>query len=172
MSEVFLRQVVSFASARLMSIVVSRLAFFALAIGLPMAVVSNAVNAQETADKPKASSEKPLSVELNKLEKLDGGCRAYVVVTNKSAVSYRTMQLDLVLFRSDGIIGRRLALELAPIPKEKRRVKLFDLDGVSCDDVGTFLINDIMECRSDDGPADDCLSKMAVTSRTNAKLSK
>ena len=28
-------------------------------------------------------------------------------------------------------------------------MKLFDLDGIACDKIGSFLVNDIMDCKSD-----------------------
>ena len=67
-----------------------------------------------------------LSVELNKLETQDKGCRAYVVVNNAGATAYRSVKLDLVLFQPDGIIGKRFAVDLAPLKPQKRTVKLFD----------------------------------------------
>src|SRR5690606_17951637 len=56
-----------------------------------------------------------LTVELNKLESQGSGCRAYMVVQNDSDTSYKAFKLDLVLFQSDGVIGRRFAMDLAPL---------------------------------------------------------
>lgn len=119
-----------------------------------------------------AAPKAPISVELNKLETLDTGCRAYVVVTNTTDAAYATLKLDLVMFKPDGVIGRRFAVDLAPLRKDKRSVKLFDLSGIGCDDVGNLLINDVLECRNDEGPVEDCLSRLSVTSLTKASLSK
>ena len=119
-----------------------------------------------------AAPKAPISVELNKLETLDTGCRAYVVVTNTTDVAYATLKLDLVMFKPDGVIGRRFAVDLAPLRKDKRSVRLFDLSGIGCDDVGNLLINDVLECRNDEGPVEDCLSRLSVTSLTKASLSK
>lgn len=128
----------------------------------------------EAPAKQSASNEPAdLSVELNKLESVDKGCRAYVVVKNSGDTNYQTFKLDLVLFQTDGIIGRRFALDLAPLKPEKRVVKLFDLDGTTCDRIGTLLINDVLECKSDAGSSDNCLARMSVSSRApNVQLSK
>jgi hypothetical protein len=113
-----------------------------------------------------------LSVELNKLEPQGGGCRAYLVVTNEGATQYQSLKLDLVLFQPDGVIGRRFAIDLAPLKASKRTVKLFDLDGIICDQIGSLLINDVVECKSDAGPLDDCLAAMTVKSLTAVQLTK
>lgn len=113
-----------------------------------------------------------LSVELNKLEPQGSGCRAYVVVQNDSATQFQTVKLDLVLFQQDGVIGRRFAIDLAPLKPQKRTVKLFDLDGLACDRIGSLLINDVVECKTAEGPLDDCLAGLSVKSLTNVQLTK
>jgi hypothetical protein len=113
-----------------------------------------------------------ISVELNKLEPQGASCRAYLVVNNESTTQYQTLKLDLVLFQPDGVIGRRFAIDLAPLKPSKRAVKLFDLDGVACDKIGNFLINEVVECKTDAGPATDCLAGITVKSLTPVQLTK
>ena len=112
------------------------------------------------------------SLELNKLETTDKGCRAYVVVNNTTDVSYSAYKLDIILFQSDGVIGKRFALDLSPFKAQKKSVKLFDLEGVACDKIGSFLINEVMECKTDAGPATDCLQRLATSTLTKVQLSK
>lgn len=113
-----------------------------------------------------------VAIELNKLEPTEKGCRVYVVVNNTSETAYQAYKLDLVLFQPDGIIGKRLALDLAPIRASKRTVKLFDFDAVPCDRIGSLLINDMLDCRSEAGPQGDCLAGLTLSSLTSVKLSK
>ncbi|WP_083567459.1 hypothetical protein [Hyphomicrobium sp. CS1GBMeth3] len=115
---------------------------------------------------------KALTVELNKLDTQGTGCRAYVVVQNDDDASYKTFKLDLVLFQSDGIIGRRFAMDLGPLKAKKRTVKLFDLDNIPCDNIGSFLINDVVECASETGPVENCLAGVTVKSLAKAQLQK
>ena len=112
-----------------------------------------------------------LAVELNKLESQKDSCRAYIVVTNNSPTAYQVLKLDLVLFQPDGVIGRRFALDLGPLRAQKRSVKLFDID-TPCDQVGSLLINDVLECNGETGSIPNCLADMTATSLTKAKLSK
>jgi hypothetical protein len=77
-----------------------------------------------------------------------------------------------VLFKPDGVIGKRFAVDLAPLKADKRTVKLFDIEDTACEEVGSFLINDVMECKADTGPLTDCLKDLNVSSRTNVELTK
>lgn len=113
-----------------------------------------------------------ISVELNKLEPNGSNCRAYLVVNNESKTGLKAFKLDLVLFQSDGVIGRRFAVDLAPLRPSKRSVKLFDIEGTSCDSVGSFLINDVVECEAESGQIDDCLGAISPSSLSQVKLTK
>lgn len=113
-----------------------------------------------------------IAIELNKLEQTEKGCRVYVVVNNSGEAAYQAYKLDLVLFQPDGVIGKRLALDLAPIRAAKRTVKLFDFDAVPCDRIGSLLVNDMLDCRTDAGAQSDCLAGLTLSSLTSVKLSK
>ena len=134
---------------------------FVAATPLPLQQEANAQQDQDA-----------ISVELNKLEPSEKGCRAYIVISNTSSTAYDAFKLDLVMFKTDGIIGRRFALNLAPMRPSKRTVKLFDLDETKCDEIGSFLVNDVMECRTGDQTNEDCLARLKVSSLTNVDISK
>jgi hypothetical protein len=113
-----------------------------------------------------------LSIELNKLEPQDGGCRAYLVVTNKKQGVYKSLKLDLVLFQPDGIINKRFALEIGPLKAGKRTVKLFDIEATPCEQVGSVLLNDVLACEIEPAETADCLDEIATSSLTKAELTK
>ena len=117
-------------------------------------------------------AEAGLSIELNKLEPAEHGCRAYFVITNQSSTAYDVFKLDLVLFQTDGVIARRFAIDLGPVKPDKRSVKLFDIDAIPCEQVGSLLINDVLECKSEPGPTPDCLAEITPSSLTKAQLTK
>ena len=112
------------------------------------------------------------TLELNKLEATDKGCRAYVVVNNPTDVNYPAYKLDVILFQADGVIGKRFALDLSPLKPQKKSVKLFDLDNLACDKIGSFLINDVLECKTDQGPATDCLQHLTTSTLAKVQFSK
>jgi hypothetical protein len=122
---------------------------------------------------PAAATAAPaITVELNKLETVDKGCRVYTVVDNPSSTTFQTLKLDLILFHTDGVIGRRLALDLAPLKSQKKTVKMFDLEGTPCDKIGSFLVHDIMECKSEAGALDKCLDAISLKSLSNVQIAK
>jgi hypothetical protein len=133
-----------------------------------------------------------IPIELNKLEPLpasaavpgtspapSAGCRVYVVVTNPDPEPISQLRLDLVLFGTDGVIDRRIALDLAPLAPRKTSVRLFDLQGQPCDGIGRVLINDVLGCQfgkregtASDEPPPNCMDRLKLTSRTSAELTK
>jgi len=121
---------------------------------------------------PVGAEQGSIAIELNKLEPHGGQCGAYFVITNASSTNYQEFELDLVLFRLDGVIGRRFAIDLAPLKANKRTVKLFELADTACEEVGSILINETMGCKSDSEPAADCLKDFTVSSLTKVALTK
>jgi hypothetical protein len=114
----------------------------------------------------------PLSVELNKLEPHDKGCRVYILIGNPNETRFQSLKLDLIFFRPDGVIDRRLAIDVAPVYPNKKTVKTFDLDSITCEAIGTILLNEVMDCRGDNGPIVDCLARLALSSRASARFEK
>jgi hypothetical protein len=112
------------------------------------------------------------TLELNKLEATDKGCRAHVVINNPGDAAYQSFKLDLVEFQSDGVIGKRLIVDLAPLKAQKKIVKSFELEGLACDKIGSFLINDVTECKAETGPVADCLKHLTLSTLTPVQLSK
>lgn len=126
----------------------------------------------------------PIPIELNKLEPLPAaanapaGCRVYFVINNNEPETLSQLRLDLILFGTDGVIARRVALDLGPLPAKKTGVRLFDLTGQACEGIGRVLVNDVLACQSAApggaaapaaaGGSAACLDRLAPTSRIPA----
>ncbi|MDN5939835.1 MAG: hypothetical protein L0H83_14400 [Salinisphaera sp.] len=118
--------------------------------------------------KPTIQSQPPapgVAIELNKLEPVHDACRAFIVIHNKSSRRFQTLQLDLVMFDTQGIVAKRLAVDAAPLPPQKTLLKVFDIQALPCDQIGQILLNGVLACRDQNGERKDCLGLLSVTAR-------
>jgi hypothetical protein len=113
-----------------------------------------------------------LHVELNKLEPQDAACRAYLVFDNQTPHSFSGLTLDMVMFDKEGVISKQLAIDAAPLPVDKTSVKVFDIDGLSCDNIGRILVNDVFDCQDESGERKDCVALIKPASRSEVPLIK
>jgi hypothetical protein len=111
-------------------------------------------------------------IELNKLEPQDGACRAYLVFENNTGHTFTEYKLDLVMFDPDDVIARRLAVDAAPLRADKTTVKLFDIEGLDCGNIGRILVNDVLDCADDTGPRQNCVTEIEPVSKADVALVK
>lgn len=130
----------------------------------------------EEASAPQAQAEvaadAQLGVELNRLEQLDQVCRVYLVFENRLGTPLDAIQLELVLFDSEGFVWRRLTLDAAPIAADKTSVKLFDLADTQCDRMGRILINDLVEIAGPEGALPNDVSRLDLSTKLEVDLFK
>lgn len=127
----------------------------------------------------RAQEEPPLALELNKLEPIAAapggaaGCRAYLVANNpEGGARIDVLRLDLVLFGTDGVIVRRIALDVGPVAPGRTQVRPFELRDVPCDSIGQILVNDTLLCKVGGTDRTDCIDRIRTASRVSTKLSK
>ena len=113
-----------------------------------------------------AAPDGSIQVELNKLEPSDGDCRAYLVLENKSSSAFEALKIDIVIFGTDDIVERRLAVQTAPLPPGKTSLRVFDVGDLSCERIGRLLLNDVLDCADGAGTRDDCLALLSTSART------
>lgn len=118
------------------------------------------------------AADKPLSIELNRLDEQGPSCRASFVISNPGPQTYTGFKLDLVVFDKGGTITKRLAADVAPLRADKETVKVFDIPDTPCAGIGSILVNDVLDCRAGDKPAVDCAGTIAVSSKLAVKLLK
>lgn len=118
------------------------------------------------------------SLELNRLDGFDGGCRVTLVENNGTSSAFASLKLDLVVFGGDGIVGKRVGIEAGPLKAGRTSVRTFDLKGLACDGVGRLLINDVLSCEAEGFAADAadvpgaCLDVLEPRSRVSAAFDK
>ncbi len=120
-----------------------------------------------------------LTLELNKLEPVQAtagaaaGCRAYLVASDpEGGPKVDALRLDLVLFGTDGVIARRIALDVGPVQPGRMQVRPFELRDLACDGIGQILVNDALICKIGGADQTDCLDKLRTSSRVSTKLVK
>ena len=107
-----------------------------------------------------------MRIELNRLEPVQGEtCRVYLLAENASQDAYRSLRLDLFAFDLDGVIAKRVALEVGPLAPRKTGVKLFDFAGLPCERVSRVLLNDVIACEGAEGIRADCLALVGIGSK-------
>jgi hypothetical protein len=119
-----------------------------------------------------AFSAELMHVELNKLESQNSACLAYLVFENNTGHSFSDLTLDLVMFDKQGIIINRLAVNAAPVAAEKTSVKLFDIEDLACEEIGSILLNGVLDCRDEGGKVPNCVALLSPSSRANVALEK
>jgi len=113
-----------------------------------------------------ADTAPPLRLELNRLEAREAGCRVWLVLGNPAPEALDPLRVDLVLFGRDGVVARRLAVDLGPLPAQKTTARIFDVTGLPCDAIGSVLLNDILVCGGDDPEVRAaCIARAALSSR-------
>ena len=115
-----------------------------------------------------------LSLDLNRLESQNGACRVTMVIVNSRTVAADTLRADLVMFGQDGVVARRLAIDLGPVAAGKTIVRAFDIAGLDCKAIGSILLNDLPACHfagEPEGPP-RCLDGLAVTSKAGTRFFK
>ena len=51
-----------------------------------------------------------------------------------------------MLFGRDAVILRRLAVDIGPLPASRTAVRIFDVGGLRCEEIGQLLLNDMLAC--------------------------
>jgi hypothetical protein len=102
------------------------------------------------------------AVELNTIEPAENRCRLNFVIENKSNAAVDSMNLDLVVFGTDGGILRRLLTQMGPVRPQKTIVRAFVID-VECGQIGSVLVNEVNACAP--GNPNACLDGLSLSSR-------
>ena len=77
----------------------------------------------------KAEEEEQARLELNATEAADNRCRMTFLIENKSTRAIDSLKLDLALFNPEGVIQRRMIVEMGPVRGKRTNVRTFSSDG-------------------------------------------
>jgi hypothetical protein len=114
-----------------------------------------------------AAAAPKIGLELNRLESRAEGCRVWLLLRNPAPEAVDPLRLDLLIFGKDGVIARRLALDVGPLPAEKTMARIFDLASQPCEGIGAVLLNDLLACGASAETRASCLPRLALASRVD-----
>ena len=129
-------------------------------LALLLSVTTNAIGAETT--------ERSISIELNRVEERGAACRLSFVFTNEVGQPVAELAIETVLFNKKGQVERFVVLRSRPLPKDKIRAQQFDVNGLKCGDLGRILLNDVKACTIPSVDPADCLDLIRVSSRAGA----
>jgi len=131
----------------------------------PMAAETPSAPVAATPAANPAATSPGLTVELNRLENVDKGCRLSFVFTNSLPVAVDGLAIEAVLFDTDSRVDRFLLLKARPLQSGKTRVQQFDVGQASCAGIGRILLNDVTACTGEGLDASACLEAIRPESR-------
>jgi hypothetical protein len=106
-----------------------------------------------------------LSVELNRIDPLDGACRLTFLAENALGADLDALALETVLIDGDGQVERLTLFDFGALPDGVPRVRQFDIPGLDCARLGQVLINGVAECAHAQGCA-----PLQLISRTDVEV--
>ena len=113
-----------------------------------------------------------LTVELNKFETIEAGCRTFFLFRNGSSTGFQGFEMSLAVFDQEGVIDRLLKVEAAPLPAVRTTLKLYEIPDLRCEEVGEILLHEIARCEPEGGGTLDCFAVVDLASRAPAALVK
>ncbi|MEZ5933835.1 MAG: Tat pathway signal sequence domain protein [Alphaproteobacteria bacterium] len=119
-----------------------------------------------------AAEDGAITIELNKAEDTEQGCRPLFLFDNQSGHQLNKFQVDLVLFDDKGVYSRNVLLDMAPLYENKKVVASFLLSGLPCDGIGSMLVNALPSCANSTGADLDCIRWLDVSSKSSIPLEK
>ncbi|MEL6206232.1 MAG: hypothetical protein AAFR47_13120 [Pseudomonadota bacterium] len=138
-------------------------ALTALAVFLAtMGAVSPTV-AQEAADGR-------LTIELNAMSTDEAACTIVFLLQNEGAAEIESVVYEAVLFDASGGVNRLTLFDFGTLPAARPRVRQFVIPELSCDDLGSVLINGAQTCTIGGAPSEFCEDSLGLRSRVDVKL--
>lgn len=129
-----------------------------------LAVMGGPAQAETSAPVP------AISIELNTLTDVEGGCRLSFLAQNALETDLDRLVLETVLFTKEGAVQTLTLFDFQSLPTGRPRVRQFDLAGASCDGLGNILINGVNQCVGGDLDANACADALKLQSRTENEV--
>lgn len=100
------------------------------------------------------------------------GCRLTMVTTSRMQQTLERAAWQVAIFDMAGMVQALPILDFGTLLGGKTKVAMFELPGRSCADIGRIIVNDVAECRADDGTdlRASCLGGLETQSRSDIEF--
>jgi hypothetical protein len=114
---------------------------------------------------PAAAEDAAISLELNRLETVDGRCSITLVSTNALGTDLERLVVELVLFDAQRRALRFMRVALPALAAGRSRALMFDAEDLDCTGIASILFNGAVECTAQGLDAQTCAAAIAPSSR-------
>jgi hypothetical protein len=117
------------------------------------------------------AQQKLLTIELNRMQQSQNGCRLSFMAVNKLGTGLEKTALEIVIFDADNIVSQMLLLDFGRLPNDKTKIVEFDLS-LQCEQISRVLVNDIAECAGaeEQNLAEDCFNALRTLNRAEIEF--
>jgi hypothetical protein len=110
-----------------------------------------------------------ISVELNAIQPVDGGCALTFMVENGLPDDIEKLVTETVLINTNGRVDRLTLFDFGDVPSGRTRVRQFAVPQFECGTFGRLLVNGASTCLIGGTESEVCDSRLALTSRTRVE---
>ena len=118
------------------------------------------------------AQEKQLTIELNKVQQSQDGCRLSFIAVNKMGSNLEKTAMEVVFFDADDVVSEMLLLDFGRLPTDKTKVVEFVLQQQQCEQISRVLVNDVVECSSAEEPnmTQECFKALKTANRAKIEF--
>lgn len=116
---------------------------------------------------------RPMVLELNgAAASADGGCQLTLVASNALDLGLARAAWQVAIFDREGAVQGLPILDFGALLAGKTKVAQFALPGIGCARIGRIVVNDVAECRAEDGSDQRaaCLSGLEARNRSEIEF--
>jgi hypothetical protein len=118
------------------------------------------------------AQQRQLTIELNKVQQGQDGCRLSFVAVNRMGANLETTAMEVVFFDTNDVVSEMLLLDFGRLPSDKTKVVEFVLQQQECQHISRVLVNDVVECSSaeDQNMTQACFDALRTSNRAEIEF--
>ena len=118
------------------------------------------------------AQEKLLTIELNRVQQSQDGCRLSFIAVNRMGASLEKTAMEVVFFDANDVVSEMLLLDFGRLPTDKTKVVEFVLQQQECAQISRVLVNDVVECSSADQQniTEDCFQALRTSNKAEIEF--